>query len=108
MRAKLSPEFTNIGAVLIHLSYITQETLQQAVLRQKSTGVKLGECFVEMGAVTRAQLDEALKLQDDLRSGKPEKMLSLLTKQTETYARTTLRVRAAADLSFERRLVKVG
>ena len=56
-----------VGALLVYkFRYVTQEQLNRALelqRRRRNTGHRIGEVLVQMGAVTRPQLQEALSYQ---------------------------------------------
>ena len=60
-----------LGQLLVVGEIITPEELRDAVRRQQSSGERLGEILMSMGAVAPRQLERALRVQARLR-GKPE------------------------------------
>jgi len=57
----------SLGNILIRKSYTTQERIDAAVRRQLEAAPPMGEILVEMGAITREQLEDALVEQKILR-----------------------------------------
>jgi predicted transcriptional regulator len=45
-----------LGELLVAQEVVSAEEIEQALQRQKDTGVRLGECLVNMGLVTKSQL----------------------------------------------------
>ncbi len=54
-----------LGALLLRSGLISAVQLRDALGRQKATGRRLGEILIEMGAITQADLDRTLALQQD-------------------------------------------
>ncbi len=49
-----------IGQILLESGYITKQHLEDALVKQKETGKKLGDMLLEMGFVSETQLAQAL------------------------------------------------
>lgn len=74
----------DIGYVLKHMGFVTQEQICQACAAQRSNPqLKMGEILIEQGALTDAELKEALKVQRNLRTDGQEAtgQLKILQKQ---------------------------
>lgn len=52
-----------LGDLLLNVSLITQEQLNNALAAQKGSSKRLGEVLIEQGAITESQLIEALTMQ---------------------------------------------
>ena len=64
-RVALSPSLagddqSNIGRLLVRKGYVTDDQIRDAMARQLVAAPPLGEILIEMGAITREQLDEVL------------------------------------------------
>jgi len=86
-RKRLDDESTNIGNMLILMELVNADQLRAAVsekLRREDR--KLGMILVEQGAITSEQLEEALELQGQMRSGKKtDAMISIVTNKTRRH-----------------------
>lgn len=65
--ASLDP--ASLGNILLRKGYVTRNQLDAAVDRQLATAPPLGKILVDMGAISPAQLEEALYEQRRLRGG---------------------------------------
>jgi type IV pilus assembly protein PilB len=52
-----------LGDILIQQGYITDQQLQDALEKQKTTKKRLGDCLVENGALTNEEIAKALNIQ---------------------------------------------
>lgn len=56
-------EKSRLGRLLVNRGYITEQQLEQALVQQRQTGVKLGEVLVASGLIDLRDLDRTLKHQ---------------------------------------------
>ena len=59
----LTNERKSLGGLLVEAELITQDQLNEALTLQKSSGKKLGEVLLEMGAVSERKILEVLEFQ---------------------------------------------
>jgi hypothetical protein len=52
-----------LGQILLHRGQILEEHIHQAAKVQRTTGLRIGDIFVKIGAATRAQVADALNYQ---------------------------------------------
>ncbi len=57
------PERKRLGDILIEAGILSEEALEQAMVRQKETGHRLGQTMVELGLVSPEQIAAALSAQ---------------------------------------------
>lgn len=63
---------TRLGAVLVMLCAVSVEVIDRAYERQRQNpDMRIGDILVEDGAISADELAEALRLQEQLRNGKP-------------------------------------
>ena len=76
---------SDIGSILIRMGVIDQETLTEAVDRQRSSrDLRLGAHLIEIGKLSQDDLSAALMLQKRLRSGEAsDVMLEMCEERTE-------------------------
>ena len=55
-----------LGEILTEWGLVTDEQIDQAIGKQKETGLRLGECLVELGACNTNDVVKALALQFDM------------------------------------------
>jgi len=72
-----NPQFAKIGEILIHREVITEDQVKEAVNKQASFGLKLGETLRKLGYITEKDLLNALYLQLDYEVVKEDELLSL-------------------------------
>lgn len=63
-----APTNLTVDEVLRLMLLVTEKQVEQALKRQEETKRKIGEVLVEMGFVEQAEVDNALVLQERLRS----------------------------------------
>src|SRR5687768_9978645 len=63
LNARVHRVSKNITAILLEAGVVTAEQVERGVLRQRETGLRIGETLVEMGAVTEADVGWALSRQ---------------------------------------------
>jgi type IV pilus assembly protein PilB len=63
LSARLHRVSKNITAILLEAGVVTPEQVERGVLRQRETGLRIGETLVEMGAVTEEDVGWALSRQ---------------------------------------------
>lgn len=61
--ARIQRVSKNITAILLEAGVVTPEQVERGVLRQRETGLRIGETLVEMGAVTEEDVGWALSRQ---------------------------------------------
>jgi len=52
-----------LGEVLVRLTWIDRPTLEKALRLQRASGLRLGETLIQMGAMTKFQINDALRIQ---------------------------------------------
>ncbi len=68
-----------LGEVLVKLRHVTVEDVQRALIHQRRTGIRLGQALVEIGAVETGQIQEAVEVQNRMRSNGGPRSLTLRT-----------------------------
>lgn len=63
LNGRLQRVARNITSILVEAGVVTQEQVELGVLRQRETGLRIGETLVEMGAVTEEDVGWALSRQ---------------------------------------------
>lgn len=63
------PDVVRLGELLLRSRRITPRALEVALADQRETGKRLGETLVELGLASRADVEEALRLQSLERAG---------------------------------------
>ena len=58
-----NPQFEKIGNILVHEEILTEEQLENALERQKTTSEKLGKLLLSMGYLSEDDLVRAYALQ---------------------------------------------
>jgi len=58
-----NPQFARIGEILLHLGFITEDQLKEALVKQNNFGLKLGETLRKLGHLSEKNLLKALHLQ---------------------------------------------
>ncbi|MDP8269323.1 MAG: ATPase, T2SS/T4P/T4SS family [Candidatus Tenebribacter davisii] len=72
-----NPQFARIGEVFVHLGTATEQQVNEAVLKQKNFGLKLGETLLKLGYVSEKDLLDALHLQLEYEIIKEDELLEL-------------------------------
>lgn len=77
---------TDLGNTLVRMGLVDSETLQRAVLKQREMEKRalLGEILVDMGCITKAELDNALAAQVLMRHGKHADVMLQITQDRAT------------------------
>src|SRR3990172_2559893 len=84
-----------LGDLLVNLGVVTPNQLNEALLKQKGTGKRLGETLIEMGIISDEDLARALSVQLDIPLVKPDLAIidkKLLAKVSENYLRSNLSI----------------
>jgi hypothetical protein len=72
---------TDLGSLLLRMDLVTEQQLQEAVLRQRALEkdrTRIGEVLIQMGAISRNQLADALAKQRLMRAGKATHVMAEL------------------------------
>ncbi len=56
-----------LGSILLHAGVVSQEMLDRALRLHASNGAALGQCLMQLGAVTPAQISAAIAMQERMR-----------------------------------------
>jgi type IV pilus assembly protein PilB len=62
-KMSFNPQFARLGEILVHLNFVTDEQVKEALIKQNNFGLKLGETLIKLGYLQDKQLLEALHLQ---------------------------------------------
>jgi hypothetical protein len=57
-----------LGEIMVQLGMVTKKQLEQALVRQRATDRRIGEALVGLGAATWGQVEEAMAVQRRLRA----------------------------------------
>jgi hypothetical protein len=57
-----------LGEVLVQLGMVTKKQLEQGLVRQRAAEQRIGEALVSLGAATRNQVEDAMAVQRRLRA----------------------------------------
>jgi type IV pilus assembly protein PilB len=72
-----NPQFARLGEILIHEGYITDNQLNEALLKQNNFGLKIGETLIKLGHLSEKNLLNALQLQLGYEIVKQKDMMDL-------------------------------
>lgn len=93
---KISRSSTLLGRILIAAGMITNEQLHKILHVQKMESLPIGTLLVAFDFLNHAQLDQALEIQRELRSGIPSKIAyaesKILSIKTKNYIKHADRV----------------
>jgi hypothetical protein len=84
-----------LGELLVRAGLVASAKLDEALARQAGANRKIGELLVEMGLLDRIELDAVLAIQDDLRQGRGEELLALLSSRLGNILLNSAAVSAA-------------
>jgi len=94
-----NPQFEKIGNILVHEAILTQEQLESALERQKTTSEKLGKLLLSMGLLSEDDLVRAYALQMGHRAVYDEDLLRANSSDVkylpEDFATTNMAVAVA-------------
>lgn len=58
-----NPQFARLGEVLVHESFVSEDQLKEALIKQSNFGLKLGETLIKLGHLSERELLTALNQQ---------------------------------------------
>lgn len=58
-----NPSFARLGEILVHDKYVTEDRLNEALIKQTNFGLKIGDTLIKLGYITEKQLLQALQNQ---------------------------------------------
>jgi pyrroloquinoline-quinone synthase len=91
------------GQILVHLGVVTEDQVEAGLELGSRKGIRIGEALAEMGAANTAQIQEALRIQNQLRQayGTPGDLFGAIVPHHPLWEHPFLRRCRAQDLSVE-------
>jgi type IV pilus assembly protein PilB len=61
-----NPQFARLGEILVHLGFVTEDQVKEALVKQNNFRLKIGETLVKLGYLSEKNLLKALQQQLDI------------------------------------------
>lgn len=102
-----NPEKKRIGEILVEERLLTEEQVQEALVKSKQMGYPLGSTLVKLGYITIKQLRDALAAQMNL-SATSEEQLSILPDTIPCLSDDFVKSKKVIPLSYSSKSLSVG